>query len=191
MELVLAEGTKIVIGGACGTGKGDVSKILARELGYELKSAGGIFRDIAIKEGITVAELGERAKKDQTVDERVDKEMEEFGHNIDHLVCEGHIAWYSVKDSVKILLICDFNERISRVAGRDKHDTFEEAKQATILREKVASERYKNLYGISDIYDPEHYTFEVNTTGVKPENVANAIIDFLKLKGMYHPLRKH
>ena len=183
---VAVKGSKITIGGLCGTGKGTVSNVLARILGYKLMSAGKYFRNISIEMGIPLEELEVLAKSDPVYDLRVDRETEQFGLINDHLVFEGRLAWYFI-EGVSILLTCDFNERVARVAKREKI-LFEEAKNATINREASARERYSKIYNISDITDPRHYAFVVDTTNIPADEVVEKIIAFLKITGAYHPL---
>lgn len=188
---VLVKGSKITIGGFCGTGKGTVSEKLATALGgYKVMSAGGLFRGIADEMSIPLAMLEEIAKEDSNIDARVDEKTREFGLHNDYFVFEGRLGWNFIKDGVNILLTCNYKKRILRVAKREGL-IFQDARNATDLRERAATKRYVKHYGIADISDPQHYTFVVDTTNVTADEVVNKIIAFLKLTGKYRPMRKH
>ncbi len=185
---VLVRGKKITIGGLGGTGKGSVSELLADDLGYKLMSAGRYFRDFADEEGVPVAVIEERAKIDPKYDRMVDERTQEYGLTNNHFIFEGRLTWRFI-DGIRILLTCGLEERVARIAGRDKL-SFEQAMLATGHREEAAVKRYMTYYNITDITDPLYYEFVVDTTDITAEEATAKIIDFLKFKGMYHPLRK-
>ena len=177
-------GTKITIGGLAGTGKGTVGKLLADHLGYDLCSAGKCFRDIAVAEGIPLSRLEELANGDSQYDIKVDGITKAYGASCNHFIFEGRIAWLLIPDSVKVLLICNKDERIRRVADRDK-TSFDEAWYATEHREALAQKRYHNLYGIEDIGDISLYNFIVNTKDIDAETAMAAIVGHLYSHGLY------
>lgn len=190
-KLVLGNGSKITIGGLGGTGKGTVSERLATELGgYKVMSAGGLFRSIAREMNIPLAMLEELAKEDSNIDARVDEKTREFGDHNDYFIFEGRLGWNFIKDGVNILLTCNYKKRILRVAKREGL-IFQDARNATDLRERAATKRYKMHYGITDISDPEHYTLVVDTSKITADEVVDKIIGFLRLTGKYRPVKKH
>lgn len=183
-----ALGTRITLGGLGGTGKGSTSELLALVLGFKLMSAGKYFRHFAIAEGVANEEIEERAIVDPKYDKMLDDWTKEYGLANDHFVFEGRLAHHFIK-GVHILLTCDLETRVKRIAGREKL-LFEKAMLMTKHREEAAAKRYMKYYKILDITDPSHYTFVVDTTDITAEEVADKIISFLKLRGEYHPLAK-
>lgn len=177
-------GTKITIGGLAGTGKGTVGKLLSGHLGYELNSAGKCFRDIATAEGIPLSRLEELANGDSQYDRKVDGITKAYGVSCNHFIFEGRIAWMLIPDSVKVLLVCNKDTRIRRVAGREDI-SFDDALRATEHREALAQKRYHSLYGIEDIEDTRLYDFVVNTTYLDEEMVMAAIVGSLVTHGLY------
>lgn len=171
-------GTKITIGGLAGTGKGTISKLLAEKLGYKLDSAGNYFRSIADREEMSLTQLEVAAMENPKYDLEADDRTRAYGEIHDRFIFEGRIAWYTIKDSVKILLTCEYGERIRRIANRDRL-TREGAQNATAHREEVARERYRALYGIEDITDEEHYDLVIDTTMTPPEDAVAIIIGHL------------
>lgn len=188
MALLKVKGTKITIGGLGGTGKGSVSELLADDLGYKLMSAGRYFRYFADEEGVPVAVIEERAKINPKYDRMVDERTQEYGLANNHFIFEGRLAWRFI-DGIRILLTCGLEERVTRIAGRDSL-SLESAMTATRHREEAAVKRYMKYYNISDITDPAYYDFVVDTTNITAVEATAKIIAFLKLKDMYHPLRK-
>ena len=170
--------TKITIGGQAGTGKGTISKLLAELLGYELNSAGNYFHWIATRERVTDRELEERALLYQRYDLEIDERTASYGRTSDNFVLDGRVAWYMIPDSVKVLLICEYDERIRRVSVRDKM-SFKDALDATEHREESARMRYFNLYGIKDITETQHYDIVIDTTKTLPEDSVAIIVGYL------------
>lgn len=177
-------GTKITIGGLAGTGKGTVGKLLSEHFGYELCSAGKCFRDIAVAERIPLSRLEELANGDSQYDIKVDGITKVYGASCNHFIFEGRIAWMLIPDSVKVLLVCNKDTRIRRVAGREDI-SFDDALRATEHREALAQKRYHSLYGIEDIEDTRLYDFVVNTTYLDEEMVMAAIVGSLVTHGLY------
>lgn len=177
-------GTKITIGGLAGTGKGTVGKLLAEHLGYEFRSAGEYFRDIAEEKGILPSRLEELSEDDSQYDIRIDGTTKEYGESRNHFIFDGRVAWKFIPDSVKILLVCNKDTRIRRVAGREDI-SFDDALRATEHREVLAQNRYHNLYGIEDISDTSLYNFVVNTTNIDAETAMASIVGSLYSQGLY------
>jgi len=183
-----SRGSRITIGGLGGTGKGSVSQLLSEELGYNLMSAGRYFRDFADEEGVPTAVIEERAEVDPKYDRMVDERTQEYGLVNNHFVFEGRLTWRFI-EGVRILLTCGLKERVGRIAVRDNL-LFEQAMSTTEHREEAAVKRYMKYYNIADITDPAYYEFVVDTTNITAVEATVKIITFLKLKDMYHPLRK-
>ena len=149
---------KITIYGLPGTGKGEVSKLLAKKLNYEHLSAGDMMRKNATDLGITLAELKEKRMTDPIFDHKLDEFSAEFGRSHDDFIFESRLPWYFIPDSFKIKLTGDLEVRMKRVASRDGI-SLEEANDIESRREKTDGELYKDLYGIEDTNADEHFDF--------------------------------
>ncbi len=172
---------KITIFGLAGTGTSTVGKLLANKLGLSFLSVGNIFRKKANDLGLTLLEFHNLAVDDPSIDKECDQEIKEYGDKNDDFVVESRLAWYFIKDSIKVRLFADFDERVARAAKRDSQ-IFELAKEAITTREQNDSERYKKFYGITDIDDPNKFDLNVDTTSIPPEEVVDKIVEFVNNK---------
>lgn len=174
---------KITLFGLAGTGKTSTAKLVAEKLGLEFQSTGNMFRKQAEEAGLTLAELEERSKTESKYDLELDQKVAEYGKTHDNFIFESRLAWHFIPDSFKISLVCDFDERVRRVANREGKD-FELAKKETEFREKMISERYEKYYGIKDFAKNENFDFLVDTKKNNLEQVVNAIIEEIKKRGL-------
>ncbi len=169
---------KITIFGLAGTGTSTVGKILSKRLGLGFLSSGDIFREKANQAGLSLADFQKRAGEDPTIDQDCDKTIEEYGRRNDDFVVESRLAWYFIKDSVKIRLFAGLKERSSRVAKRDDQD-LASAQKAIMERESNDQKRYLKYYNISDIDNPKNFDLNIDTSNINPESVVDKIVEFV------------
>ena len=169
---------KITLCGLAGVGTSSAGKAIANPPKWPFVSAGDYFRDIAVQESITHTELERRSRQDFKYDKEIDRRTVRFGEdNRDTgFVFDGRLAWYFIPYSFKILLTCDFDTRVDRVARRDRVP-FDTAQSLTLEREEIARERYGALYGLSDFDDPKHFDIVVDTTANTQDEVATHLLD--------------
>ncbi len=170
---------KITIFGLAGTGTSSVGKKLAQDLGYIYLSSGNIFRAKATSLGLDLHQFEELCISNPEHDKALDTEIEQFGKTHANFVVESRLAWYFIPDSFKVKLICDFDERLKRVAGRD-HMSLDEAKSKTLFREESGVKRYAETYSITD-FAPDHiFDLVIDTTETPILDVVEAIKAALK-----------
>ncbi len=153
----------IVISGLHGTGKSTCSNYLAKYFKLNYLSAGQIFRDMAIKKSMSIAEFSELASVDTKIDFEIDNmiiEESEKGNTI----LEGQLSAWMVRDEadMKILLTAPDKVRIKRIAKRDAIP-IEKAYKKTYEREESEKERYLKYYGI-DLNDISIYDLIFDTS---------------------------
>lgn len=165
---------KITICGLAGTGTSTTGKQLAEQLGYEFISSGGIFRSTAAAYGMDLHEFEDLCSRDQKYDRAVDDGIAEIGRTKNDSVVESRLAWFFIPDSFKVLLLCDDDTRIRRVAGRDKL-TIKEAREKTTHREKSIRTRFREYYGIEQFDDPAHFDLVLDTTATEVNELVNKI----------------
>ena len=165
---------KITISGLSGIGKGTIASLLIDFTGFEKVSFGDFARETAKEMGVTLNELDELSINDQNIDLERDRHFKEYGETHKNFIAEGRLAAHFIKDSFKILLLCD-DRRFSRIAVRD-NITVEKAKQETLHREGTYHERYGTLYNLADFDDPKYYDLVIDTSELSPEEILNKII---------------
>jgi len=169
---------KVTIFGFAGTGKSSVAGAIAKDLGWEFKSNGNLFRELAEERGVSLNKFERLAEQDDSIDKNVDERTENFGKINDNFVFEARLAWFFIPDSVKIKLACDDDERLRRISNRDGI-SIDEARMETIDREESIKLRYKNIYGIDDFSNDDHFDFVLDTTEIDLPTVIGKVKDYI------------
>jgi cytidylate kinase len=146
-------------------------------------------REMAKERGISLAELGNLAEKDPSIDKEMDDWQTKIGQNEDNIILDGKIAFYFVPDSIKIFLSCDERiaaERTSKDTSsirdmEDKAKDIEEEIKNNKIRLECEKERYKKYYNLNH-HDKKHFDVIIDTSHMTPEQVVEKIIEFLKIK---------
>lgn len=147
----------ISISGLAGSGKTTCALAIARDFGLKYFSTGKIFRELAEKYGMSLAEFSHLAEKEDTIDRKIDEAAKKAAEE-GYVVLDGRLTGWFCRHvpSLKIWLKAPLEVRVERIAERD-HIPFEEAKIKTLMREKSEIKRYEKYYGINlndlSIYD--------------------------------------
>ena len=170
---------KVTIFGSPGTGKSTVGKILASQLGFEFKSSGNMFREMAAELGITAEELDVRSLHDSQYDIKLDQMVGTYGKTHDNFIFESRLAWHFIPDSIKLVLVCEENEAARRVAEREGISQ-EKAKENNDLRLATYAQRYPVCYpGLQYPPTNEDFDFMIDATAIPPDEVVSRITKFL------------
>lgn len=171
---------KITIFGLAGTGKSTAGKMVADNLGYSYMSTGNIFREMAKDHGMTLNEFDAFTQSDEKYDRNLDEiTVTEFGRDNDNFVFESRLAWHFIPDSIKIRLYCDDNARLQRIANRENKD-LEQVRIETEERENIIYKKYKKLYNLDDINNPNNFDLNIDTTNNDANSVVEMILEFVK-----------
>jgi cytidylate kinase len=161
-----------------------VAKMLAEKLGFERISAGNIQRKIADQKGMSLMELLRVEETDSSIDEEVDKLVEDMGKTKDNFIIEGRTAFHFIPESLKIFLKVDLAEGAKRIfADLEKEERKEEDKMksakdlAKKLNERleIDRERYQKYYGV-DYTDESNYDLVIDSSKITAQNVAEKIM---------------
>ncbi len=172
----------ITICGQAGSGKSTAAKLLAKKLGYEHFSAGDFRRKMAEERGLSLAEFNKLGEKEAFTDKEVDDYQASLAKR-DKLVVEGRTSFYFIPNSAKVFLTASLDERAKRVfrdrRQSEKHASVAETREALVAREASDQKRYKKYYNI-DPFDPKNFDLVIDTTGLRPEQVVEKILRFIK-----------
>ena len=147
------------IGGYPGSGTTTLSKKIKDAFGMSHVYAGQIFREMAAEKGLSLAEFGEIAEKDESIDLEVDRRQKEMAQ--DNTVVEGRMTAYFVDADLKIWLTAPLEVRAERVAKRENIE-YEESLDRIVKREASERKRYKKYYD-TNIDDLSVYDLVINT----------------------------
>lgn len=170
----------ITLTGNLGSGKTSVCNEL-KKMGYNIISAGSIFRSIADEKNMSVIELNTLAEVDKSIDNLIDSRSAKLGQELDNTVFDSRLAWYFIPNSFKVFLSIDTNEAAKRVfngknRNAETYRTMEDAVNGLTNRALLEQQRFKEMYNI-DYYNMSNYDLIINATYMSPQDVANKIID--------------
>src|SRR5262249_19331788 len=144
---------RITITGDPGSGKTTFAMTVAEKTGYRLITTGKIFRELAAKKGISVTELNELAETQAEIDRQVDDYIKALNDCPENLVLDSRMAWFFVKDSLKIRLTVDPEVAAQRIFEdtaelREKFVDLKTGMDEVERRKKSEIARYKALYNV-------------------------------------------
>ena len=167
------------------SGKGTVSKLLAKELNYEIISIGDMKRKLAAEMWINIIEFN-KMWDDPEKSAEFDLKYEEYQQNLklsDDIILDSRLWFYAQPHAFKILLDVDEEvawERIFKAErDTDKHASKKHAIAQVKERNSSDEERYKKLYDV-DLWNPNNYNLVIDTSERTPEEVLKIILDEFK-----------
>ncbi len=170
----------VVVGGTPGSGKSTVVSILAEKHGLTVVSSGVMFREEAVRRGMTLEEFGAYAQKHHEVDQELDAQVTKVvlgkGQSEDLLVDSRLQAYILQREGAKSFAVqidAPLRVRAERVASREAKSVAQAMRE---VRERERSERtrYLSIYGI-DIGDLSVYDLIVDSGDKTAEQVAELI----------------
>ena len=171
----LKKDLRIAISGKSGCGNTTVSGMLAKTLGVTLINY--TFRQLAAEKGMTLPEVIEAAKTDDSYDKYVDKHQVELAL-AEPCVLGSRLAIWMLKEAdLKVYLLASDDTRAHRVYNREGGD-LQAIKDFTAMRDSEDTRRYKEFYGI----DNNDYAFcdlIIDVNEKTPEEIEKIIISEL------------
>jgi len=167
------------------SGKGTVSKLLAKELWYEIISIWDMKRKLAAEMWINIIEFN-KMWDDPEKSAEFDLKYEEYQKNLklsDNIILDSRLGFYAQPKAFKILLDVDEEvawERIFKAErDTDKHATKKHAINEVKERNSSDEARYMKLYNV-DLWNPNNYNLVIDTSERTPEEVLQIILDEFK-----------
>lgn len=175
----LTKEVRVAISGKSGCGNTTVSTLLSEKLGVKLINY--TFRQLAQEKNLTLAQVIENAKTDDSYDIYVDNHQTELARKEPCVLGSRLAIWMLKEADLKVYLFASDETRAKRILNREGGD-LEKIKEFTAMRDSEDSRRYKKLYDI----DNNKYDFcdlIIDTANYNPEQIVNLILDELKKKG--------
>lgn len=171
---------RVAISGKSGCGNTTVSGLLSEKLGIKLINY--TFRQLAQEKNMTLAQVIEAAKNDDSYDKYVDNHQVELAMK-ESCVLGSRLAIWMLKDAdLKVYLYASDETRAFRVFNREGGD-IEQIKAFTAMRDSEDTRRYKEFYNIdNNNYDFVDLFIDVNTK--TPDQIVQEILDKLEEKGL-------
>lgn len=170
---------RIAISGKSGCGNTTVSTLLSEALGIKLINY--TFRQLAAEKGLTLAQVIENAKTDDSYDIYVDTHQVELAKKESCVLGSRLAIWMLGEADVKIYLIASDDTRAKRILNREGGD-LQQIKDFTAMRDREDSARYMKLYKI-DNNEYEFADLKIDTAMRTPEMIVNLILEYLEKKG--------
>lgn len=171
---------RIAISGKSGCGNTTVSGLLAEKLGIKLINY--TFRQLAQEKNMTLKEVIEKAKNDDSFDKYVDKHQVELALQGSCVLGSRLAIWMLKEADLKVYLFASDQVRAQRVFNREGGD-LKEIQEFTAMRDREDTKRYKDFYNI----DNNKYDFVdlfIDTSKYNPEEIVNLILEKLKEKNL-------
>ncbi len=171
---------RVAISGKSGCGNTTVSSLLAEKLGIQLINF--TFRQLAQEKGMTLAEVIENAKTDDSYDVAVDTKQVELAR-AESCVLGSRLAIWMLKEAdLKVYLIASDDTRAKRILNREGGD-LQAIKDFTAMRDREDSARYLKLYNI-DNNEYEFADLKIDTATRTPNEIVQLILEHLEAKGL-------
>lgn len=169
---------RVAISGKSGCGNTTVSTLLSQKLGVKLINF--TFRQLAAEKGMTLAEVIENAKTDDSYDKAVDTRQVEMARAEPCVLGSRLAVWMLKEADLKVYLKLDDDIRAKRIFNREGGD-IEQIKGFTAMRDSEDSRRYMKLYGI-DNNDYGFVDLVIDATAT-PDEIVEKIISKLADRG--------
>lgn len=179
-KLIPGKELRIAISGKSGCGNTTVSTLLAEKLGIKLINY--TFRQLAAEKGLTLAQVIENAKTDDSYDKYVDTHQVELARRESCVLGSRLAIWMLSEADVKIYLLASDELRAKRILGREG-GSLQEIKDFTSMRDSEDTRRYKKLYGIDNNSYDTVADMKVDTSCNVPEEIVHSILEELVSRG--------
>ncbi len=172
---------RVAISGKSGCGNTTVSTLLAKTLGISLINY--TFRQLAQEKGLTLPEVLEKAKADDSYDIYVDNHQVELARKESCVLGSRLAIWMLKEADAKVYLLASDELRASRILKREGGN-LQQIKDFTAMRDAQDTSRYKKLYNIDNNDYRSVADIIIDTSCNVPEQIVGNILAKLEERGL-------
>ena len=172
---------RVAISGKSGCGNTTVSTLLAETLGVKLINY--TFRQLAAEKGLSLPQVIEFAKKDDSYDKYVDKHQVELALQESCVLGSRLAIWMLERADLKVYLFASDELRANRILKREGGE-LQAIKDFTAMRDREDTKRYKQFYGIDNNAYADIADLVIDTNEKDPQTIVNCITAELLNKGL-------
>lgn len=166
---------KITISGKICTGKSSLFRTLVEKLHWPTFASGAYFRQYAKEHQLVLNDAAEQNKNvTMEVDMMVKRKLSEEGNLLLDAWLGGILA-DDLPGVLKVLLVCDDQERFKRFAKRENVSP-EEAKKEVLQRDRSWFEKVRVIHERDDFFDPKNYNLVIDTTNLTMEQITDRVM---------------
>ena len=170
---------RIAVSGKSGCGNTTVSTLLSQALGVTLINY--TFRQLAAEKGMTLAQVIESAKTDDSYDMYVDSHQVELAKKEPCVLGSRLAIWMLKEADLKVYLTATAETRAKRVYTREG-GSLEERYKETVRRDENDTNRYRIIYGIDNSKPEECADLIIATDDKTPDEIVSLIIQEVEKK---------
>lgn len=179
-SLIKGKELRVAISGKSGCGNTTISSLLSQKLHIALINY--TFRTLAQDNGMSLEQILEQAKTDESFDRLVDTRQVELALSQSCVLGSRLAIWMLKQADFKVYLYADEKIRSERIQKREG-GSLDEIIAFTRMRDQEDTMRYKKLYQI----DNNKYDFAdciIDVSDKDPETIAGIILQELLIKGL-------
>lgn len=173
----------IAVSGRIGSGTSTLTKQLSQTLGWPLRDASQIFRDVTAQMGFNLEVDITQAIENRSdqIDKEVDQKTLEVLNSNSSIIVTSKLAGFlsrDIKHTFHVLITCPQEERIRRYSVSRGYSV-DKAKQLLILREKLDREKWSRLYGNHDFFHPNYFQLVLDSSRLSLQAEVKHILNHL------------
>lgn len=164
---------RVAISGKSGCGNTTVSTLLSEKLGVKLINY--TFRQLAQEKGLTLEQVIQNAKTDDSYDKYVDTHQVELARKESCVLGSRLAIWMLKEADLKVYLLASDDLRAGRIFNREGGD-LQKIKEFTAMRDSEDTRRYKHLYDIDNNAYEGVADIIIDTSKSGPDGIVESII---------------
>jgi cytidylate kinase len=175
----------ITISGKIGVGSTTLAKKVAEILNWKYINTGALQREYDRQQGLD-ENLQGAAKRSDDHERAMEAQAKKVLNEEENVVYEAWLSGFVAREIpqvLKVLVICSKDDvRVDRVMNRENVN-LETAKDYIRVRENENIEKWQQLYGTDDFWNPKDYDLVVDTYSSGPLETLGKVLDAVGYKG--------